>query len=107
MYNFRLTDAAETHRKHQFLRQAGYGKFDTFHRADLRISDIGNLLGSDWTEAARELGVDEADADIIRAEYPDNQGKNHSYQWLNIFLKITLVLNLFVCSCSSQASKQW
>ena len=78
--------AAEAHRKHQFLRQAGYGKFDTFHRADLRISDIGNLLGDDWPEAARELGLDDADVDLIRAEYPDNSGQQAMVMlrlWIN------------------------
>ncbi len=82
-------------RKHQFLRQAGYGeskfrtsfgihsmsfialsgKFDTFHRADLRISDIGNLLGSDWVKVAKDLDIEESDINIIKSEYPDNQGK--------------------------------
>jgi ankyrin len=32
------------------IREAGYGKFDTIHKADLKISDIGNLLGSDWVK---------------------------------------------------------
>lgn len=39
--------------KYSFLREAGYGKFDTIHRADLRVSDISNLLGSDWIKLAR------------------------------------------------------
>jgi hypothetical protein len=51
------------------------GKFDTIHRADLRISDIGNLLGSDWVRVAHELGVADSDINIIKSEYPDNHGE--------------------------------
>jgi hypothetical protein len=51
------------------------GKFDTIHRADLRISDIGNLLGSDWVRVAHELGIADSDINIIKSEYPDNNGK--------------------------------
>ena len=73
-------------RKHQFLRQAGYGKFDTFHRADLRISDIGNLLGSDWIRVGRELGIEESDINIIQSEYPENEGQQAMVMlrlWIN------------------------
>ena len=50
------------------------GKFDTFHRADLRISDIGNLLGPDWVQVAHQLDIDDSDINIIKSEYPDNEG---------------------------------
>lgn len=73
-------------KKHQFLRQAGYGKFDTIHRADLRISDIGNLLGSDWVHVAKELEIDDSDINIIKAEYPNNEGQQGMVMlrlWLN------------------------
>ena len=59
----------------QFLKQAGYGKFDTIHRADLRISDIGNLLGPDWVRCAHELAIEDSDINIIKSEYPDNEGQ--------------------------------
>jgi ankyrin len=58
--------------KYSFLREAGYGKFDTIHRADLRVSDISNLLGSDWVGLARELDIEDQDINLIRSEYPDN-----------------------------------
>merc|ERR1711981_79813 len=51
--------------KYSFLREAGYGKFDTIHRADLRVSDISNLLGSDWVKLARELEIDDQDINLI------------------------------------------
>jgi hypothetical protein len=73
----RASELVERQRKEQFLRQAGYGgkQFDTIHRADLRVSDIGNLLGSDWERCAEELGLEESDINIIKSEYPDNEGK--------------------------------
>ena len=52
------------------------GKFDTIHRADLRISDIGNLLGSDWVRVAHALDIADSDINIIKSEYPDNNGKH-------------------------------
>lgn len=73
-------------KKHMFLRQAGYGKFDTFHRADLRISDIGNLLGSDWIRVAHELDIEDSDINIIKSEYPDNEGQQAMVMlrlWIN------------------------
>lgn len=50
------------------------GKFDTIHRVDLRISDTGNLLGSDWVKVAHELNIPDSDINIIKSEYPDNNG---------------------------------
>jgi hypothetical protein len=60
---------------HGIIREFFSGKFDTIHRADLRISDIGNLLGSDWVKVAHELGLQDSDINIIKSEYPDNNGK--------------------------------
>jgi ankyrin len=39
------------------------------------VSDISNLLGSDWVRLARELGVEEQDINLIMTEYPDNVGQ--------------------------------
>ncbi len=78
--------AADFQSKVTFLREAGYGKFDTFHKADLKISDIGNLLGSDWVRLAHELEVPESDINIIKSEYPDNDGQQAMVMlrfWLN------------------------
>ena len=72
--------------KYSFLREAGYGKFDTIHRADLRVSDISNLLGSDWIKLARELDVEDQDINLIISEYPDNVGQQAMVMlrlWLN------------------------
>ena len=72
--------------KYSFLREAGYGKFDTIHRADLRISDISNLLGSDWVKLARTLDIEDQDINLIMSEYPDNVGQQAMVMlrlWLN------------------------
>eukprot|EP00090_Calanus_glacialis_P004148 TRINITY_DN1306_c0_g1_i3.p1 TRINITY_DN1306_c0_g1~~TRINITY_DN1306_c0_g1_i3.p1 ORF type:complete len:1955 (-),score=483.94 TRINITY_DN1306_c0_g1_i3:622-6486(-) len=72
--------------KYSFLREAGYGKFDTIHRADLRVSDISNLLGHDWVKLARELEIDDQDINLIISEYPDNVGQQAMVMlrlWLN------------------------
>merc|ERR1712066_967078 len=72
--------------KVSFLRAAGYGKFDTIHKADLKISDIGNLLGNDWVKVAHELDIPDSDINIIKSEYPDNEGQQAMVMlrfWLN------------------------
>merc|ERR1712088_453630 len=68
------------------IREAGYGKFDTIHKADLKISDIGNLLGSDWVKLAHELEIPDSDINIIKTEYPENEGQQAMVMlrfWLN------------------------
>ena len=77
---------AEIQSKVSFLREAGYGKFDTIHKADLKISDIGNLLGNDWVRCAHELEIPDSDINIIKSEYPDNEGQQAMVMlrfWLN------------------------
>merc|ERR1712113_814254 len=77
---------ADFQTKVSFLREAGYGKFDTIHKADLKISDIGNLLGSDWVMVAHELEIPDSDINIIKTEYPENEGQQAMVMlrfWLN------------------------
>ncbi|KAF4523415.1 hypothetical protein B566_EDAN007887, partial [Ephemera danica] len=45
---------------------------DSIHRADLRLSDICNLLGNDWVPLANELGVSSADINLVKSKYPDS-----------------------------------
>ena len=78
--------SADFQSKVSFLREAGYGKFDTIHKADLKISDIGNLLGPDWVKVAHELDIPDSDINIIKSEYPDNEGQQAMVMlrfWLN------------------------
>lgn len=42
------------------------------HKADLKISDVANLLGNDWIPLARHLGIADPDVAIIEAEYPQS-----------------------------------
>jgi ankyrin len=48
------------------------GHPDSIHRADIRLSDISNLLGADWVPLALELGVPTSDVNLIKTEYPGN-----------------------------------
>jgi len=79
--------------KYSFLREAGYGKFNTIQKADLRISDISNLLGKDWIKVGRELGIEEQDINLIMTEYPDNDGQ-----------QAMVMLRLWLNTCGSQAT---
>lgn len=42
-------------------------------KADIRISDISDLLGNDWEKLAHELEVSDADIDLIKSEYPGDE----------------------------------
>ena len=68
--------------QYSFLRDQGYGKYDTIQRADLRISDIGNLVGSDWVNLAHELDISDSDINIVKSEYPDSDGKFNQMKYL-------------------------
>ena len=48
------------------------GKTDTIHKADLRLSDISNMLSNDWVPLSKELEVSDSDINIIKSQYPDN-----------------------------------
>lgn len=48
------------------------GKADTIHKADLRLTDISNMLGTDWVALAHELEISDSDINIIKSQYPDN-----------------------------------
>merc|ERR1712204_142128 len=51
-----------------------------------KISDIGNLLGSDWVKLAHELEIPDSDINIIKTEYPENEGQQAMVMlrfWLN------------------------
>ncbi|XP_067008853.2 ankyrin-3 isoform X1 [Anabrus simplex] len=64
-------DLLELERNYSFLRD-GISHPDTIHRADIRLSDICNLLGPDWVPLAEELTVPPSDVNLIKTEYPDN-----------------------------------
>ncbi|PNF42279.1 Ankyrin-3 [Cryptotermes secundus] len=64
-------DLLELEKNYSFLRD-GISHPDSIHRADIRLSDISNLLGADWVPLAFELGIPTSDVNLIKTEYPDN-----------------------------------
>jgi hypothetical protein len=52
------------------------------HRADLKISDVANLLDDDWIPLARNLGVTDPDIAIIEAEYPSSPHQQVNDQYI-------------------------
>ncbi|KAJ8977878.1 hypothetical protein NQ317_016148 [Molorchus minor] len=69
------SDLLSLDKDYSFLQHGGISKPDTIHRADFKLSDICNLLDEDWERLAMELGVPPSDIDLIKKEYPDNQGQ--------------------------------
>ncbi|TMW46790.1 hypothetical protein DOY81_008130, partial [Sarcophaga bullata] len=49
---------------------------ETIHKADMHLSDICQLLKTDWISLAKELGVPETDIELINAEYADDKNQN-------------------------------
>nr|XP_029709274.1 ankyrin-3 isoform X6 [Aedes albopictus] len=45
------------------------------HKADIKITDICNLLGSDWPLLAEELQISPSDVDLIKAEYENDEAQ--------------------------------
>lgn len=46
-----------------------------YHRSELRFSDISNLIGEDWLPLSEKLGINNAEAAVIRSEYPESVPK--------------------------------
>lgn len=46
------------------------GRPDTIHRATIRLTDIANLLDTDWELLAQELNVAPSDIEHIKSENP-------------------------------------
>ncbi|XP_042242858.1 ankyrin-2-like isoform X22 [Homarus americanus] len=62
-------DLLALEKKYSFL---SISKADTIHKADLRLTDISNMLGTDWVALAHELEINDSDINIIKSQYPDN-----------------------------------
>merc|ERR1719187_1302731 len=62
-------DLLALEKKYSFL---SISKADTIHKADLRLSDISNMLGNDWVGLAHELDISDSDINLIKSQYPDN-----------------------------------
>lgn len=60
---------------------------DEIQRADIRLSDISNLLGSDWPQLAKELGVPETDINLVETEYAEQPVTQQGLVMLRLWLK--------------------
>ncbi|XP_025412127.1 ankyrin-3-like isoform X3 [Sipha flava] len=70
------------------LYENGFEQIDTIHRADIRLSDISNMLGDNWPLLAVELGILQSDISIIQSEYPGNSQRQAMVMlrlWLQTF----------------------
>lgn len=54
-----------------FMLNGGNLRKDEIHKADIRLSDICNLLDKDWIKLAKELEISDNDIELIQNEYPD------------------------------------
>ncbi|XP_017853571.1 ankyrin-3 isoform X2 [Drosophila busckii] len=59
---------------------------EEIQRADITLSDISNLLGSEWPQLAKELGVSETDIDLVKAEYANQALAHQSLVMLRLWL---------------------
>lgn len=69
-------DLLALQKKYGFLHDVGLvystNKPESIHKADLRLSDICNLLGRDWIPLAKCLEIPDSDVKLIESEYPNN-----------------------------------
>lgn len=64
-------DLLELSKNYSFLRDGGISRPDTIHRATIRLTDISNLLDTDWEKLAEELNISPSDVDLIKNQHPD------------------------------------
>ncbi|XP_035905002.1 ankyrin-3 isoform X7 [Anopheles stephensi] len=69
-----IVAAANRGKTLNFTFQNGDGA-NEIHKADIKITDICNLLGSDWPLLADELAIAPSDVELIRAEYPNDEAQ--------------------------------
>ncbi|XP_034933844.1 uncharacterized protein [Chelonus insularis] len=62
-------DLLELSKNYSFLRDGGLSRPDTIHRATIRLTDIANLLDSDWEKLAEELNISPNDVELIKREH--------------------------------------
>lgn len=62
------------------------GDEEVIHKADIKITDICNLLNEDWALLANELNISFDDIELIKYEYP-NDIKQQSIVMLRLWLR--------------------
>ncbi|XP_014679378.1 PREDICTED: ankyrin-3-like [Priapulus caudatus] len=68
-----VTDTITLEKKYPYLEELGTVRGETITKADIRLSDIARLLGSDWVLLAQQLDISESQIGELRAEYPDDE----------------------------------
>ncbi|XP_076226618.1 uncharacterized protein LOC116427791 isoform X20 [Nomia melanderi] len=68
-------DLLELSKNYSFLRDGGISRPDTIHRATIRLTDIANLLGSDWEKLAEELNIPPNEVSSIKEEYSNKPAR--------------------------------
>lgn len=71
---------------HKFTTNFFITKHEDILRADIRVSDISELLGGDWEKLGRELDVPQSDLELIKSEYP-NDKKQQGVVLLRLWLR--------------------
>ncbi|XP_078037593.1 uncharacterized protein LOC144470402 isoform X2 [Augochlora pura] len=79
-------DLLELSKNYSFLRDGGISRPDTIHRATIRLTDIANLLGSDWEKLAEELNIPPNEVSSIKEEY-SNKPAQQAAAMLKIWQK--------------------
>ncbi|KAH8272484.1 hypothetical protein KR044_009475, partial [Drosophila immigrans] len=54
--------------------------------ADIKLSDISNLIGNDWPQLAKHLGVPQDDIDLIGTEYADKDTEQQCLVMLRFWM---------------------
>ncbi|XP_060661069.1 ankyrin-3 isoform X1 [Drosophila nasuta] len=54
--------------------------------ADMKLSDISNLIGNDWPHLAKHLGVPQTDIDLVRDEYADKDDEQQCLMMLRLWM---------------------
>lgn len=97
-------DLTALHKKYGFLHDVGLvyatNRPEAIHKADLRLSDICNLLGRDWIPLAKCLDIPDSDVKLIESEYDDN----NTTQMAMVMLKLWMSQSENKVSGSSNSS---
>ncbi|CAH0546187.1 unnamed protein product [Brassicogethes aeneus] len=80
------SDLLAIDKDYSYLSHGGISKPDTIHRADIRVSDISNLLDDDWERLALELDIAPSEIKLIKEEYPESKPQQATVM-LKLWLK--------------------
>ncbi|KAH8376057.1 hypothetical protein KR093_011337, partial [Drosophila rubida] len=67
-------------------KDIGIEAIENIQCADMKLSDISNLIGSDWPQLAKNLSVPQIDIDLIVAEYANKDAKQQCLIMLRLWM---------------------